>query len=101
MEISDEVKYLEAERERIEVDLDAAGEEADAGIRRCIWDDGDNLVASVGDILKGLGFAVRDMDAEQEQGKPKREDLRLTLDDRPEWEAIAEVKGYTKGTRTN
>ena len=76
-------------------------EEADAGIRRCIWADGDDLVVAVGDILKSLGFVVCHMDAEQEQGKPKREDLRLTLADCPGWEAIAEVKGYTKGTRTN
>ncbi len=62
---------------------------------------GDDLVAAVGDILKQLGFVVRHMDAEQEQGKPKREDLRLTLTDPPEWEAIAEVKGYTRGTKTN
>ena len=44
---------------------------------------------------------MRHMDAGLQQGEPKREDLRLTLADRPEWEAIAEVKGYTKSTRTN
>ena len=101
VEIEDEVEHLEAERERIENDLDVASKEADAGIRRCIWVDGDDLVAAVGNILEELGFVVRHMDAERQQNEPKREDLRLTLDDRPEWEAIAEVKGYTKGTRTN
>ena len=101
VEIADEIEHLEVERERIENDLDAASKEADAGIRRCIWADGDDLVASVGDILEKLGFVVCHMDAEQEQGKPKREDLSLTLADRPGWEAIAEIKGYTKGTRTN
>ena len=100
-EISDEVERLVAERERIEGDLNAASEEADAGIRRCIWADGDDLVASVGDILEKLGFVVRHMDAGLQQGKPKREDLRFTLADRPEWEAIAEVKGYPKSTKTN
>ena len=100
-EISDEVERLEAERERIEGDLDAASEKADAGIRRCIWADGDDLVAAVGDILEELGFVVRHMDAEPEQGKPKREDLRLTISDHAGWEAIAEVKSYIKGTRTN
>ena len=100
-EISDKIERLEAEREQIESDLDAASKEADAGIRRCIWADGDDLVSAVGNILEELGFVVSHMDAEQEQGKPKREDLRLTLADRPGWEAIAEVKGYTKGSRTN
>ena len=101
VEIADQVEHLEVERERIENDLDAASKEADAGIRRCIWADGDDLVASVGDILKDLGFIVHHMDTEQNQGKPKREDLRLTLADHSRWEAIAEVKGYTSGTRTN
>lgn len=101
VEIADEVEQLEVERERIENDLDAASKEADAGIRRCIWADGDDLVASVGDILEKLGFVVRHMDAERQQSEPKREDLRLTLVDCPGWEAIAEVKGYTGGTRTN
>ncbi len=99
--IADEVEQLKAEQEQTQGELATASEKADAGIRRCIWADGDDLVTSVGDILEELGFVVRHMDAEQKQGKPKREDLRLTLVDRPEWEAIAEVKGYTKGTRTN
>ena len=41
------------------------------------------------------------MDAERQEGEPKREDLRLTLAERSGWEALAEVKGYTRGTRTN
>ncbi len=100
-EISDEVEQLKAEQERIQVELADASEKTEVGIRRCIWADGDDLVAAVGNILEELGFVVRHMDAGQQQGKPKREDLRLTLADRPEWEAIAEVKGYTKSTRTN
>ena len=99
--IADEVEQLKAEQEQTQGELATASEKADAGIRRCIWADGDGLVASVGDILEELGFIVRHMDEENEQEDPKREDLRLTLADRPEWEAIAEVKGYTKGTRTN
>ena len=56
---------------------------------------------AVKEILEELGFAVRDMDAETEQGQPKREDLRLTIPDRSGWEAIAEVKGYPGGTKTS
>ena len=100
-EISDEVEQLKDERERIQVELADAIEKAEVGIRRCIWADGEELVASIGDVLEKLGFVVRHMDAGLQQGEPKREDLRLTLADRPEWEAIAEVKGYPKSTKTN
>ncbi|MYA40528.1 MAG: hypothetical protein F4Z31_01880 [Gemmatimonadetes bacterium] len=55
----------------------------------------------MGHILEGLGFVVRDMDAEKRQGEPKREDLRLTLFESTGWEAMVEVKGYTNGTRTS
>lgn len=41
------------------------------------------------------------MDVGREPNESKREDLRLTLRDRPDWEAIVEVKGYTGGTKTN
>lgn len=99
-EIADDIKRLEIEQERVQIDLDAAGEEANAGIRRCLWADGDELVNVISRILHKIGFAVRDMDAEKELGEPKREDLRLTLKNRDGWEAIAEVKGYTKGVRT-
>ena len=99
--IADEFERLGAERERLEAELADEGTKADAGIRRAVWADGSNLVAAVGDILERLGFTVQDMDAGLEQGKPKREDLRLTHVGRPGWEAIAEVKGYPNGTKTN
>ena len=41
------------------------------------------------------------MDGEWQEGEPKREDLRLTLAERIDWEALVEIKGYSKGTRTN
>ena len=52
-------------------------------------------------MLTDLGFTVRDMDEGLRQDEPKREDLRLTLQGIPEWQAMVEVKGYTSGTRTN
>ena len=61
--------------------------------------DGDGLVEAVKEVLTYLGFEVQDMDAELKE-EAKREDFRLTLEDRPGWEAIVEVKGYKKGTRT-
>ena len=99
--IAEEIGRLEADQARIEAELAVAGEEADAGVRRCIWADGEALVDAVRRILEGLGFVVRDMDAEKVEGEPKREDLRLTLPSRSGWEAIAEVKGYSNGTRTS
>lgn len=99
--IAEEMERLGADQARIEAELAAAGEEADVGIRRCIWVDGEALVDAVRHILEGLGFIVRDMDAEKLEGEPKREDLRLTLPSRTGWEAIAEVKGYSNGTRTS
>ena len=100
-EIRGEIGRLQNEHEQAKAELAAASERADAGKRRCLWADGDDLVEAVGEILDELGFAVRYMDPETKPGEPKREDLRLTLPDRDGWEAIAEVKSYPAGTRTN
>ena len=99
--IAGEISHLEEEREALRARLVAAGETADADIRRTIWADGDELVAAVEKILTCFGFVVRNMDSELEEGEPKREDLRLTLESKSGWEAIVEIKGYSKGTRTN
>lgn len=100
-EIQAGVERLQNEHEQAEAELAAARERANVGIRRCLWADGDDLEEAIGDILGELGFNVRYMDAETKPGEPKREDLRLTIPDRAGWEAIAEVKGYPAGTRTN
>lgn len=99
--IASEVERLSDQQEQLEVELADETESADAGIRRILWADGDNLVAAATEVLEGLGFKVHDMDARLREDEPKREDLRLTLPDHPGWEAIVEVKGYTKGTRTS
>ena len=96
-----DIDDLIEQRERLQTELTAAGESGDRGIRRVIWADGDELVAAVSVILVDFGFEVQDMDAGLQPNEPKHEDLRLTLLDRPDWEAIVEVKGYTNGTRTN
>ena len=100
-QIESESERLSNERDQLQEELAAEGENADKGIRRALWADGDDLITAVRDVLTNLGFAVRDMDAELGQDEPKREDLRLTLQDVPEWEAMVEVKGYTSGIRTN
>ena len=57
------------------------------------------LVAGVGELLTQCGFKVEYMDAQFERKDARCEDLRLTVDDRPGWEAIVEVKGYVKGAK--
>ena len=100
-EIAAKIRDLNAEQARAKGRLDDAAQIANAGIRRSIWADGDDLVAAIGEILSCLGFVVRDIDAEREHGEQKRGDLRLALAGRSGWEAIAEVKGYTGGTKTS
>ena len=95
------IEHLQVERERLAAELASATENADAGMRRVLWAGGDELVSGVRDILTHLGFVVRDMDSELAPGAARGEDFRLTIQDRPGWEAIVEVKGYAKGTKTN
>ena len=99
--IESEIERLSNERGHLQTKLAAEGEKADMGIRRTLWSDGDDLTVAARNMLIDLGFAVRDMDTELRQNEPKREDLRLTLQGAPEWQATVEVKGYTSGTRTN
>ena len=99
--IEDEIQQLEDERVQLESDLAGEGETADAGIRRAIWVEGDDLVDAVSEILQKLGFSVQDMDACRNEDEPRHEDLRLTHTGYPDWEAIVEVKGYVNGIRTN
>ena len=100
-QVDREFVRLSAERDELQIGLDAEAEKADKGIRRALWADGDALISATEEILAGLGFRVRNMDAELKPGEPKREDLRLTLPSRPGWEGIVEVKGYTDGVKTN
>ena len=100
-QIDSEIDRLSEERSRLQAELAEEGQRADSGIRRVLWSDGDELVASAKEVFSGLNFAVRNMDEEKTQGEPKREDLRLALPGKAGWEAMVEVKGYTNGTRTN
>ena len=100
-EVTSEIERLSYEQAQLHSDLADLGERADKGIRRALWADGDELVDAVSEILSDLGFKVRDMDSELRQGEPKREDLRLSLQSNPNWQAMVEVKAYSGGTRTN
>ncbi|MYE06722.1 MAG: hypothetical protein F4Y04_05800 [Chloroflexi bacterium] len=99
-EIERESARLECERQRLEEELAREGSRADVTARRTIWEDGDELVDAVGEMLEEMGFSVERMDEAKQPHEAKHEDLRLTLANQPKWEAIVEVKGYTKGIKT-
>lgn len=92
---------LESDQQRVEGQLARERVQADATVRRTIWEDGNDLVEAVGEMLEEMGFAVEKMDEPKQPHEAKHEDLRLTVADQPDWQAIVEVKGYTKGIKTN
>lgn len=108
----DAQRSLAEERESAVVEFDRR--EADAaqtvkrelgaaaqGQHQLLAEQGDQLVDAVASALLQLGFQVQDMDTQIEEGKPKLEDLRVKDGDAPDWELIAEVKGYSKGASAN
>ncbi len=99
--IEQEIERLNDDRTRAKAQLAIAGKTADATVRRALTEFGDELVDAVSEILREIGFLVESMDDAVKPNEAKREDLRLTLTGRPDWEAIVEVKGYGKGIKTN
>jgi hypothetical protein len=98
---------LEAERQRevarldqadaqAELDIAAAADRAAHGARRLLTEQGSELVDAVAAALESLGFTVKNMDAVFSESD-RREDLRVRVPERPEWEAIVEVRGYGSG----
>ena len=98
-DVRSRITRLEGDLEQLNVDLKSETKAADAGIRRVLSADGDELEAGVGELLTRCGFKVEYMDTQFERKDARCEDLRLTVDDRPGWEAIVEVKGYVKGAQ--
>lgn len=72
--------------------------EANNGIRRLLTAQGDDLVNEVGKSFESFGFSVKYMDNELTTNQPKREDLRLSEPESQDWEAIVEVRGYSKSS---
>jgi hypothetical protein len=67
---------------------------ANQGRRRLITTQGDELVFAVAEVLTEFGFGVQKMDESVSIEQTKFEDLRLTIPENREWEAIVEVRGY-------
>lgn len=77
--------------------LDRAAAAAHGGARRLLECDGDQLVDAVVDALRALGFDVAKSD---QPGDPHpNEDLLVRHPDAPDWVAVTEVKGTTKGAK--
>ncbi len=76
--------------------------DTDESYRKLISSQGKDLVEIVCEILKLFGFKVTKMDEQLAPEKPKKEDLRIsfTNDTGINWEAIVEVRGYSKSTGT-
>lgn len=87
-----------AEASRI---VEKAVADAASGEQRLLTENGELLEIAVSSALRLLGYSVRNMDAEKKAGEPLLEDLRLTDEVRPGWEAIVEVKGYSRGAKAS
>jgi len=70
--------------------------EANQGLRRLITSQGNELVDEVGLAFSTLGFKVTKMDELIPEGLPKLEDLRIDDPEIKDWQAIVEVRGYSK-----
>jgi hypothetical protein len=77
-------------------ELATATEQADNTVRRLLTAQGDELVDEVLSALGDLGFKVSNMD-DHWPSNDKREDLRVSDPEDPEWIAIVEVRGYRPG----
>lgn len=87
---------FEKEETKAREALEDAAQRASGGLRRLLTDQGESLVDAVVEALETLGFHVRKMDELWKDGE-KREDLRLTVEEDPDWEAIVEVSGLSGG----
>ncbi|MFD1211100.1 hypothetical protein ACFQ36_03455 [Arthrobacter sp. GCM10027362] len=82
--------------------LDRALKEDAVGLQRLLTADGDELEEAVHDALAVLGFSVQQMDDHHDATtKAKLEDLRVKDPDEEGWICLVEIKGYSKGAKTN
>ncbi len=83
-------------------DLDSLIMESDINTnnkeRRLITAQGDDLVDEVKNCFQKIGFTTEDVDKKLKKTDLKREDLRLSDPDDQDWNAIVEIRGYTRSS---
>ena len=110
LSLREAIRGLEAERRKIDEEYSKKIEqassqlrsvtlEANKGIRKLITSQGDELVNQVADAFSKLGFQVTNVDNTRKDEQQKLEDLRIALQEL-EWEAIVEVRGYSRSGGT-
>lgn len=93
------LRQLADEEAGIRVRLRVARDEADGFERALLTTQSEDLVAVVIKALSELGFKVVDADTHADPSD-HLEDIRIEDSDEPGWIALGEVKGYTKGAKT-
>lgn len=93
------LKELSDRETQLRVNFREAQEAADTYERSLLTLQGSELVKAVIQALHEIGFNVRDMDVDATPDD-HLEDLRVEDSDAPNWIALVEVKGYTKGAKT-
>lgn len=111
--VTNSLEELETQHEAAKAEFnrrrDALNEEleqqlviAASGAQRLLTEQGDKLEEAVVEVLKDLGFGVRDMDDHHDQKTgAKLEDLRVTDPAQLDWNCLVEVKGYNKGAKVS
>lgn len=97
-EIRARVDAWSEEDDRLAAELDGARQEAATYERALLTRDGPDLEVAVARAFAELGFRVANMDEQWDDGN-RREDLRLFLEEDPDWVAIVEIKGFAKGAQ--
>ncbi|MFG1999735.1 hypothetical protein ACGFNU_11370 [Spirillospora sp. NPDC048911] len=85
--------------DRLRQQLQEKREQVDSYERALLTTQSNNLEEAVGKVLRELGFDVENADESASPGD-NLEDLHIRDTDHPDWIAIAEVKGYSKGAKT-
>jgi hypothetical protein len=91
-----DIQLAEINQKQVEVSL-----AVNQSRRRLITAQGDELVDELASVFKIFGFGVQKVDESIEQSESRREDLRLTDPENPDWEAIVEVRGYSRSSSQN
>jgi hypothetical protein len=92
------IRQVDQEIGRLSEELARATQLANQGRRKLITAQDDELVEEVEAVFADIGFEVENIDKILPEGFPKREDLRLRMPkgEDENWEAIVEIRGYSK-----